>query len=802
MVLLQTIGNSNNFKNSGVRKHAVSIGRRPTQLSAEDAAISQQIRARQFRDCMQLIPMTVAANCTLALVAAWRYYDITPLWLLVVALGVVLLAEADSLWHYYSSRKVDRDIDDNDIRRISIRLAIISTAMLAPTVFWLPRVNPDEQMLIVAVVAGLIGAGGFVMSPIAAAGITWTLTTTAIASVALLAADRPVLFTVLWLMVAYAVAIIAIVIATSRALVARVTAEIRAERQRDVVDLLLKDFEGSSRDWLWETDAHGHLRHVSVRLTEAFDRPPSELDGLSLVDLLRATFSDSADDAVEAHDFLHLRLASRQAFRDHLVPVVVGSEIRWWSLTAKPLFNGARVHTGWRGVGSDVTEAQLRDIEMTRLANFDYLTGLANRRQFRVHLDSIFAADSEDHRVTLFVLDLDNFKVVNDTLGHLVGDQVLREVARRLSTVVSPDEKLARLGGDEYALVVVGEFDESRCRERGAKLLETLREPFFIRETRIEIRASVGVARAPAHALGADDLLKAADTALYSAKDEGRDVVSLFSVEMDLQARKRAAMQSDLGSAVEKDELVLHYQPQIDARTMQLVGFEALLRWQRDRYRTLSPAEFISVAEETGLIVPIGGWVMAQACRDAQYWPEHLFVGVNFSAVQFASRGLIDTVCDAIRDAGILPQRVELEITESSLIKDSHHARETLTTLRDIGLSVALDDFGTGYSSLAYLRSFPIDKLKIDRAFTAALIDDASGEASAIVRAIIQLAGALKLKTVAEGVETQAQLDTLRAKGCTEVQGYYFARPMPAQEVLAFIEAWDDQRHLLAAETV
>lgn len=777
----------------------MDVGRRPSQFSIADEALSQQIRARQFRDCMQLIPMTALANCALAIAAAWKFYDITPALLLATALIVTLLAEADSLRHYFKRRR-DRDVGAADIRRVAIRLVIISAALIGPTIFWLPRIGPDDQLLVITVVAGLIGAGGFVMSPIAAAGISWTVSATAFAAAALVLANRPVLWTVLALLLAHSAGIIAIVIATSRALAQRVTAEVRAERQRDVVDLLLKDLEGSSRDWLWETDTEGHLRHVSVRLTEAFGRPQHELEGLSLVALLRSTFSDRSDDAVEAHDFLHLRLAARQAFRDHLVPLVVGAEIRWWSLTAKPLYSEGRQHIGWRGVGSDVTEAQLRDIEMTRLANFDYLTGLANRRQFRVHLENLFSPGSDDHCVTLFVFDLDNFKIVNDTLGHVIGDLVLREVARRLTSVTSSEEKLARLGGDEYALIVVGAMDDESCRERGAQLLEVLREPFFVRETRIEIRASVGIARAPAHALGADELLKAADTALYHAKDEGRDAVSLFSVEMDIEVRKRAAIQTDLGNAIANNELELHYQPQIDARSMQLVGFEALLRWRRNRYRVLPPSEFIEIAEETGLIVPIGRWVLAQACRDALHWPPALFVGVNISAVQFASRELLDNVCSAIRESGIAPQRVELEITESSLIKDNHRARETLNTLRLLGLSVALDDFGTGYSSLAYLRSFPIDKLKIDRAFTTSLSDDGSGEAGAIVQAIIQLANALQLKTVAEGVETQAQLDALRIKDCTEVQGYYFARPMPAKEVLAFIEAWDNQRHLLACE--
>jgi diguanylate cyclase (GGDEF)-like protein len=771
------------------------------QLPELDDVLAPEIRARQFRACMQLIPITAPANCAFAVFGALTFRDITPWPFLLFCLIAILFIECNSLIHWLVKRSLDSEISERDLVWVSVRAWALAITMIAPTVLWFPQVGAEQQLLLATIVSALIGLGGFVLAPIAPAAIGWVICMTTLAAAALGIADRPVYWQLVALLVAYGAVVSVVVMSSSRTLIARVRAEARADRQRHVVDLLLKDFEGSSRDWLWETDERGHLRHISIRLTEAFARTKASLEGVSLVDLLRSTFSATSRDEVEAHDFLQLRFSSRQAFRDQVVPVVVGSEVRWWSLTAKPLFNAKHIHVGWRGVGSDVTEAQRRDIEMTHLANFDALTGLANRHQFRACLDAALRSDTQGRYVMLLVLDLDNFKNVNDTLGHLIGDQLLREVARCLLAVTQEGELLSRLGGDEYALIVPGEFTEAQCLARGQALLNVLREPFYIRDTRIEIRGSVGIACAPMHGGNSDDLLKAADTALYAAKDSGRDAVSLFTSEMDERARNRMSVQSELGQALKNNELELHYQPQIDARTMTVVGFEALLRWRRDKRRLLPPMEFIPVAEETGLIVPIGEWVMQQACYDAIKWPETLFVAVNLSAVQFSSRGLIDAINNAVYDSGISPERLELEITESSLIEDSSHARETLKTLRALGHRIALDDFGTGYSSLAYLRSFPLDKLKIDSAFTAGLQTDEQGDASAIVRAIIQLAIALRLKTTAEGVETRAQLDALRAKGCAEVQGYYFAQPMPAIEIAAFLEAWEEQRPLLMKES-
>ncbi len=768
-------------------------------VRAPDApeALAQQIRSRQFQAALQLIPYTSPTNLLIALTAVWAYSHLAPLLPTLVWLTALIAVELDSIRSYRLSIKPGRVVQAGDLRHFVFQSGLVAGLLAMPVIWLFPQVDAENRTAIATVTAGMIGAGAFVLAPVPAAGLFWTVCLGAGACIALtlVMLNQPVYFVLLILLAVYTVVMAVTVLLTSRLFLSHVRAEAQAERQSQLVGLLLKDFEGSARDWLWETDAFGHLRHVSMRLAEALGRDPVALAGLPLAQLLRDTFPSMSRDETLALDSLQLRLQAKRAFRDQVVPVMAGSELRWWALTAKPLLDAQGNFAGWRGVGSDTTDMQRRDIEMTQLANFDSLTGLANRRQFHACLDAALPAGGPPQPLMLLVLDLDNFKAVNDSLGHLMGDQMLREVARRLSPLVNEGEVLARLGGDEYALIVPGDFSDAQCVARAQTLLDALREPCTINEVRIEMRGSVGMACAPRHGNNTDQLLKAADTALYASKDAGRDTVRLFDAEMDARARHRLSVLTDLGQALERKELLLHYQPQINVRTQSIVGFEALLRWRHGQRGLLPPDEFIPVAEETGMIVPIGTWVMQQACLEAAKWPEKMFVAVNLSAVQFSSRSLPDAVSNALADAALPPTRLELEITESCLIQDSSGARDTMKTLRALGVRVALDDFGTGYSSLAYLRSFPLDKLKIDRAFTSALDNDPQGEASAIVRAIIQLATALKLQTTAEGVETAAQMDALRAKGCTEVQGYFFAKPMPAEEIPAFIAAWQAGRN-------
>lgn len=764
----------------------------------DDENIAIEVRRRQYRAYLIHLPVTVPAMLGLTVLGLIAFVD-SPwrVWVIACACGVLGI-ETATLLHAFLKRHPHSYVSRLDIAWVSVRSTLLALFLLLPVAILFPLQTPTTQVVIVAVVAALIGTGGFVLSPVLNAALGWTLMSSALAAMALLRADKPVFDLVLALLAAYCLIVVVVTRLSSTNYLDRIRAESRNAKQREVVDLLLKDFEGSSRDWLWDTDQGGHLRHVSVRLVEAFGQERQALEGLSLVNLLRESFAENQQDVAEEHDFLQLRLASRRAFRDQVVPVMVNGSLRWWSLSAKPLFSLQGVHTGWRGVGSDVTETRRREIEMTQLANFDALTGLANRRQFHACLESMLRELEDDKCIDIYIFDLDNFKAVNDRLGHAIGDEVLKVIGEKLLAAVDKDEVLCRLGGDEYALISPMPATSPPALERGNSLLLALGEPFEVRDNLLEIRASLGIARAPQHGRTVESLMKAADAALYASKDAGRARVSLYDRELDIRAKERSQLQADLARAVHENQFELFYQPQIDTRSMEVVGFESLIRWRRDGGMLMCPAEFIPLAEETGLIVPIGRWVLERACRDCAAWPQELFVAVNFSAVQFASRTLLETVESSILQSGLSPSRLELEITESSLVEDSVYARETLRSLRAKGHRIALDDFGTGYSSLAYLRSFPIDRLKIDGAFTAGLLDDAQGEASAIVRAIVQLATALKLRTTAEGVETKAQLEALRARGCYESQGYYFAHPMASTEVAAFLSAWSDERGVLS----
>ncbi len=763
----------------------------------DEETIAAGVRRRQYRGYLIHLPVTVPSICGLSLLGLFFFYDSEwGNWILACVAGVALV-EIASLVHAYFKRSPLTHISRLDIAWVAMRSALLGVLLLVPIALLFHKQPANTQLVVVAIVAALIGTGGFVLSPVLNAAIGWTLTTGSLAAVALVRANQPIFDLTLALLACYCFIVLVISRLAATNYLIRIRAESRNARQREVVDLLLKDFEGSARDWLWDTDQAGHLRHVSVRLVEAFGQERHALEGLSLVDLLRQSFPQLSREASEAHDFLQLRLASRRAFRDQIVPVMVSDSVRWWSLSAKPLLDNDGQHTGWRGVGSDVTDARRREIEMTQLANFDALTGLANRRRFHAVLSEMLNELDPQSCIDLYIFDLDNFKSINDRLGHGIGDEVLKAVGEKLRRNIDKDETLCRLGGDEYALISKQNRNLPSPFTRGNALLAAIGEPFELRNNLIEIRASVGISRAPEHGHSVDSLMKSADAALYAAKDAGRGRVSVYDHVLDDRASRRAELQDALVRAVNEEAFEVHYQPQIDTRSMEVIGFEALIRWRRDGSTMLSPLEFIPLAEETGLIIPMGRWVLQKACRDCAQWPAPLFVAVNFSAVQFASRTLFETVETALTDSGLDPTRLELEITESSLVEDSLHARETLAALRAKGLRIALDDFGTGYSSLAYLRNFPIDRLKIDGAFTAGLLDDAQGEASAIVRAIVQLATALKLRTTAEGVETKMQLDALRARGCFESQGFYFAHPMPGPDVPAFLEAWADERATL-----
>jgi diguanylate cyclase (GGDEF)-like protein/PAS domain S-box-containing protein len=430
----------------------------------------------------------------------------------------------------------------------------------------------------------------------------------------------------------------------------------------------------------------------------------------------------------------------------------------------------------------DLADRKQAEARIQHLAHHDSLTGLANRTLFRDRLaQAMTMAQRTGHGMALLCLDLDGFKAVNDLLGHPIGDQVLIEVGNRLRTCLRDSDTVARLGGDEFA--IVQSFSE---QPRGAaglaeRLVRLLAEPFEIEGQRVSIGTSAGVALYPSDADTPEALLRNADLALYRAKHDGRGLFRFFEQEMDQRLQQRLALEQELRLAMLREELRLHYQPLLDSNSLEIQGFEALLRWHHPERGNISPAVFVPVAEESGLIAQLGQWVLQTACAEAALWPMPWRIAVNLSPVQFRQRDLAAMVRRTLVESGLDPSRLELEITEGVLIDDAERALTMLRELKALGVRIALDDFGTGYSSLSYLRRFPFDKLKIDASFVQGLGD--GGEADAIVRAIVALGRSLSLKITAEGVETFDQLERLREHSCDQVQGFLLGRPMPPSEL-------------------
>jgi len=427
-------------------------------------------------------------------------------------------------------------------------------------------------------------------------------------------------------------------------------------------------------------------------------------------------------------------------------------------------------------------EAMAQNARIFHMANHDALTGLPNRLLFHERLEK--ALEQQKRRgdgVALLCLDLDRFKQVNDTLGHPAGDVLLMEVAERLRGCVRDGDTVARLGGDEFAVLQCGSNQLEQAEDLAQRIVSTLGGPYNLNGNHAVVGASVGIATATSYLFTADTLLRNADLALYQAKANGRGTFRLFKSVMDDQVQARRALELDLRKALARDEFEVVYQPLFHLESQRISGFEGLLRWSHPERGLVSPSEFIPLAEELGLIVTIGEWVMARACADAATWPENVRVAVNLSPIQFRSIGLIDAVRRALESSGLPARRLELEITESALLQDSETVLETLHELRALGSRIALDDFGTGYSSLSYLRRFPFDKLKIDQSFVLDMVQRA--DCCAIVTSVFNLAHKLGMTTTAEGVETEEQLEQLQQTACTEVQGFLFDRPRPAADI-------------------
>ena len=471
-------------------------------------------------------------------------------------------------------------------------------------------------------------------------------------------------------------------------------------------------------------------------------------------------------------------------------PANVGGDIRVFDTHKRPLRDSDGAITGVLGIARDITERKASEDRIEYLAYHDALTNLPNRLLAKDRMQQAMAhADREHYKTALLFLDLDNFKTINNSLGHVIGDAFLVAVGQRLHECVRETDTLSRQGGDEFLVMLTGESTTDAVETVAEKILHCLGKPFEVEGNVLVTSLSIGIAVYPDDGRDFDTLLKKADTAMYQAKEAGRNTFRFYAEQMNIDASDHLKMRAGLRQALENDEFALHYQPQIDLATGDIIGAEALLRWSNPELGMVPPGRFIPVAEDSGLIVPIGEWVLHEACRQAAAWrasglPD-LVVAVNLSSVQFKRGELETSVIRALAESGLDPALLELELTESILIQDTEKVLDTVTRLKSLGVKLSIDDFGTGYSSLSYLKRFAVDKLKIDQSFIRNMLSEPSD--AAIVRAIIQMARSLSLKTIAEGVEDETMLESLRVHQCDEVQGYYFARPMPADDFSRYL---------------
>jgi len=590
-----------------------------------------------------------------------------------------------------------------------------------------------------------------------------------------------------WVMVVVAIANVAIValgaIESTRTFLLAKVAEAGAAEKNEVVSLLLREFEEGGADWLWQIDTSRRVRSVSPRFAFALGLTAEEIDGKPFIQLIAGEAWESGQFPSSLHDLAE-RIKRRESFSNLLVRVTINGAQRWWELSGTPKLTEDGVFDGFRGVGSDVTEQRESSDKIAYLARYDTLTGLPNRMMLTEALGEAMAyAQQWRTRCAFLMIDLDRFKAVNDTLGHQVGDQLLARVSDRLKKLMTENELCGRLGGDEFAIVIRDASDKSRVDNVARAVIESLSQPYEVDHHTLYVGASVGSALGPRDGRTVETLMRNADLALYRSKDEGGGQHFGYEPALHAHAEERRKLEFSLRRALENDEFVVNFQPVVDATSEQIVSFEALLRWHSEEHGLVSPAKFIPLAEDTRLIVPIGEWVLRQACMDAMAWPPNVKVAVNVSGEQLLDPNFSSSVVSALAMSGLPASRLEVEVTESIFVRDATTARAALESVMALGCGVALDDFGTGYSSLGYLRKLRFTTIKVDRSFVQGAATG-NPESLAIIRAVVAMADSLDMSTTAEGVETADELSLIRELGCKKIQGYFFGRPMVARDAL------------------
>ena len=741
--------------------------------------LASDIRAEQLLTVGRLTVVIMLANLINTFVVLMSFWNtgasqLLAIWSMVmcVASGVMLVVHILGRRRFERSQAERVEVKQEQIEAYARNACFLGMLWAMLPIITIPFVDSTGQLVVTTIMMGMLFGGALLISRIPEAAFAFIAPITIGCIVGLQMEQDPrndflavltlVYSSVLWVAVRWS---------HTQFVDQHISAAAVAE-QTQLISLLMRDFEESTSDWLWQTNVEGVVVDIPTnsRVEDDYNRMSV---GAPLLDFFVAG---------EARQVLKTALSRKQPFRDLVIRVDVdaGEEVKWWSITGKPIFaDGA--FSGFRGVLTDVTQSKKIEDRVAYMAHYDALTGLPNRVTLQEHLVRMTQEPPEGgrHRVLIW-LDLDNFKWVNDTLGHPAGDELLRQVATRITQVSQPKDVIARLGGDEFALIV-DRASRDETVDYVKALSDKLGRPYEIWGSTAHCGASIGVRDIDTHGVDIQVLLKHADLALYQAKSMGKGTWCFFTQDLDDRARARRAIEIDLHKALEQDELRLHFQPLISAQTREVVAVETLIRWQHPERGLIMPIDFIEHAEDSGLITRLGDWVIRAALDQARRMPDHVRIAVNISPLQIHSSSLVTTILNALATNGIAANRLELEITESVLMTDTQFTLERLKQLKDIGMRIALDDFGTGFSSLSYLRKFPFDKIKIDKSFIQDL--EYEEDSRAITRATLTLAKALGMRCTAEGVETESQSEFLTENGCDELQGYLISRPQPLDKL-------------------
>lgn len=751
-------------------------------LDEVSALHRRKIAAGQLQGLIQMAPLAsfgaiLAMALTISLLWSTEARNAT----LAVSTAIMFL-QLLSLRSFYRSRNVLKRVESNPriIRAVIVNAAVYGCLWGILSIMVLRYVAPDGLFVSGLLLASILMTTVYCFRTVLHAsfafiGISGVLLTFAFTS-------RPEFIGLLpsiALIGLYFTVVPYIAFLQTRDFISHFRGELKSQDEAVLSNALLRQFEETGHEWFWATDSEGKLERASEELRSVLGHADTKF-----LDPDHPT-SMAMCDARETNA-LAAALQSQGDFQDVKVPIILDGEQHWIAFSGRVSARDDGDFSGYIGVCSDITKEKQAEEKIVEMAMMDGLTNLHNRTSFYEEMDTIVRRlERYGTPFSLMFLDLDKFKLVNDSYGHHVGDGLLKEAAARILKVLRGNDVVGRLGGDEFAIIVEETSDPVFIAKLAARIIQEVSLPYEVEGETLYIGVSVGVALAPVHGTQREQLLRNADLALYRAKDDGRGVFRYFEAQMDFEQRERRMLEQEMRQALTDDEFEMKFQPMISTKTGRVVCMEALIRWNHEIRGLLPPDEFISIAEQSNLIVDVGRWSLLSACRTATTWPDDVGVAVNVSALHFMRSDVIGDIADVLKATGLAPSRLEIEITESILIDHNDETVTKLRGLKDLGITIAMDDFGTGYSSLGYLTRFRFDRLKIDKSFLKDM--DKNDDRKAIIYAISTLGENLGIAITVEGVETIEHVEFLKTIYCDQAQGFYYSRPISADQVAGFV---------------